>query len=443
MPESDLVLTDAVADPSEYLPLETSAAGSMSNEAPMIASCSFDLVTALAAKGFVILTGPSGTGKSKVGLQLARALQIQEPMPANYELVPVGPDWNDSRRLLGFRSPFGKQRVIEGAPTNDTFDITLALRLLLRALHPGRNLSPHFLILDEMNLSHVERYFSSFLSVMEANRSVPPAAQIPLVSPQDSRLIAAMLSADEPGAIEAESCQAIANQNAGICFPANLFIVGTVNVDETTYMFSPKVLDRAHVLEMTAVSPRDYLSPGSTASAPASMPPADALALLKSGAEARRTANLENRSPLEFITEIGEQVGLTNAQISEIQEGVITALDGLYKFLEPVGFAFGYRTVNEVFAYLRFWLLAKWNISQGASAPAPSTAGVSPDSQGGTAVDPNSKMSPGAESSGLSVLGWKEGLDRALLQKVLPKLHGNRRELGSALPAVQIGRAHV
>lgn len=68
MPEAENLLADAVADPAEYLPLETSAAGSMSNEAPIIASCSFDLVTALAAKGFVILTGPSGTGKSKVGL---------------------------------------------------------------------------------------------------------------------------------------------------------------------------------------------------------------------------------------------------------------------------------------------------------------------------------------------------------------------------------------
>lgn len=356
-------------------------------------------------------------------------------MPVNYELVPVGPDWNDSRRLLGFRSPFGKQRTVDGVASNDTFDITLALRLLLRALHPGRNLSPHFLILDEMNLSHVERYFSAFLSVMEANRSVPAAAQIPLVTPQDVRLIAAILNADEPGSIEAESCNTLATQQAGICFPANLYIVGTVNVDETTYMFSPKVLDRAHVLEMKSVSPRDYLSPGSTTSAPASMPPAEALSLLRSGTEARRTASLENRSPLEFITEVGEQVGLTNAQVSEIQEGAITALNGLYKFLEPVGFAFGYRTVNEVFAYLRFWLLAKRNIAQGVGTSTPLAAGTPLNPEPEASADPSAPP-PTAESAGLSVLGWKDGLDRAILQKVLPKLHGNRRELGSALPAL-------
>ena len=89
---------------------------------------------------------------------------------------------------------------------------------------------PYLLILDEMNLAHVERYFSDFLSGVESRRPVLPD----LVFDQPSRQ---WVLRD----VEAQR----------LPLPRNLFVVGTVNVDETTYMFSPKVLDRAFTFEFS------------------------------------------------------------------------------------------------------------------------------------------------------------------------------------------------
>ena len=72
-----------------------------------------------------------------------------------------------------------------------------------------------------MNLSHVERYFADFLSVMESNEEIPLYAEGTVDNGVPSKLKV----------------------------PANLFIIGTVNIDETTNMFSPKVLDRANTIE--------------------------------------------------------------------------------------------------------------------------------------------------------------------------------------------------
>ena len=70
-----------------------------------------------------------------------------------------------------------------------------------------------------MNLSHVERYFADFLSALESGEKIPLHKNIVSEIEQEMKL------------------------------PNNLMVVGTVNVDETTYMFSPKVLDRANVIE--------------------------------------------------------------------------------------------------------------------------------------------------------------------------------------------------
>ena len=108
-----------------------------------------------------------------------------------------------------------------------------ALDLIIRA---SRNKErPHFLILDEMNLSHVERYFSDFLSLMEVKKIDAEASKIKLHSNEDG-----MPSTD--GNVEG-------SVEHRISWPENLFVIGTVNIDETTHMFSPKVLDRAHVIE--------------------------------------------------------------------------------------------------------------------------------------------------------------------------------------------------
>ena len=133
-----------------------------------------------------------------------------------YELVPVGADWTSNEQVLGYPDGLDKSRYVR----------TKALNLILRAVaEPDL---PHFLILDEMNLSHVERYFADLLSAME--------------SEEDSLHLH---SDTNPDGTPAERD----GVRGEVRLPPNLFIVGTVNVDETTYMFSPKVLDRANVLE--------------------------------------------------------------------------------------------------------------------------------------------------------------------------------------------------
>ena len=132
-----------------------------------------------------------------------------------YEIVSVGADWTSNENVVGYPDGLDRSR----------YQRTTTLDLILRAqAEPGR---PFFLILDEMNLSHVERYFADFLSAIESD------AAIPLHSDRD----AAGNSVPRDG-VPGE-----------VHLPANLFVIGTVNVDETTYLFSPKVLDRANVLE--------------------------------------------------------------------------------------------------------------------------------------------------------------------------------------------------
>lgn len=100
-----------------------------------------------------------------------------------------------------------------------------ALRLIIEASKEENQRKPYFLILDEMNLSHVERYFADFLSVMESDE------EIMLYSGKQRKSSDGIEVPDK------------------ISWPQNLFVIGTVNIDETTYMFSPKVLDRANTIE--------------------------------------------------------------------------------------------------------------------------------------------------------------------------------------------------
>lgn len=184
------------------------------------------LITALASKPFVILAGGTGTGKTKCAIEVARKVCRKQPAgkAADYEVVAVGADWTDTRPLLGYENILG---------SSPTYTVPKALDLIIRA---SRNKErPHFLILDEMNLSHVERYFSDFLSLMEAKKIDAEASKIKLHSNEKG-----MPSTD--GNVEG-------SVEHRISWPENLFVIGTVNIDETTHMFSPKVLDRAHVVE--------------------------------------------------------------------------------------------------------------------------------------------------------------------------------------------------
>lgn len=184
------------------------------------------LITSLASKPFVILAGGTGTGKTKCAIEVARRVCRKQPAgeAADYEVVAVGADWTDTRPLLGYENILG---------TKPSYTVPKALDLIIRASrNPDR---PFFLILDEMNLSHVERYFSDFLSIMESKKIDTEASTIKLHANKDG-----MPSTD--GNVGGKVEQRIQ-------WPDNLFVIGTVNIDETTHMFSPKVLDRAHVIE--------------------------------------------------------------------------------------------------------------------------------------------------------------------------------------------------
>jgi 5-methylcytosine-specific restriction enzyme B len=167
-------------------------------------------VASLLAKRFLILTGLSGSGKTKLALAFAQYLSRRGS--PSVRLIPVGADWTSNENVIGY--PDGLN------PGN--YLVQPGLELILYARE--KPAEPCFLILDEMNLSHVERYFADFLSALES------AEPIPLYT----------------GAERQGSGRTIPHE---IPIPDNLFVVGTVNIDETTYMFSPKVLDRAGVIE--------------------------------------------------------------------------------------------------------------------------------------------------------------------------------------------------
>jgi len=176
---------------------------------------------ALEAKRFVILSGISGTGKTRLALEVAKL--HSPPGTRRWEVIPVRPDWTDGRPLLGYLNPLSGSYV-----TTPFLRLLLAaFREEVAAMDDKRAPAPFFAILDEMNLARVEHYFADVLSAMESGEPIP-------------------LHDDE----KVERDQGIPR---AVAMPHNLFVVGTVNVDETTFMFSPKVLDRAFTLELDDV----------------------------------------------------------------------------------------------------------------------------------------------------------------------------------------------
>ncbi len=174
-------------------------------------------------KRFVLLSGLSGTGKTALLTTYARLYlrQLGLDEKRHLSLVPVSPDWRDPSGLLGY---------FNALHSDPTFQAEPALRLVVAA---ARNPSlPYFLILDEMNLARVELYFAPFLSAMESGRELPLHAHDEVVN----------------------------GVPPTIPWPTNLFVGGTVNMDETTHPFSDKVLDRAFTMEFWDVDLDAFLA---------------------------------------------------------------------------------------------------------------------------------------------------------------------------------------
>lgn len=204
-------------------------------------------ITAIKSKPFLLLAGISGTGKSRIVRELARACwDVDSPeytahKPKNYEMVQVKPNWHDSSELIGYVSRINGEQYVVGP----------FLRFMVKAiLDPN---TPYFLCLDEMNLAPVEQYFAEFLSVIESRKQENgKVVTDPIVDYEPTEayknLIDQLFDDDE---IRAEYLKEEGGKRLSI--PQNLIVVGTVNMDETTFSFSRKVLDRAMTIEMNEV----------------------------------------------------------------------------------------------------------------------------------------------------------------------------------------------
>lgn len=167
----------------------------------------------LKSKPFVILAGTSGTGKTRLVRVFAEAIG------ANYKLVSVRPDWSDSSDLFGHVNLKGE--FVPGA----------IIDYIHEAAKPENINIPYFLCLDEMNLARVEYYLSDFLSIIETRHK------------KDGRVVTDEIILDKAAAVT----------YGKVILPENLYVIGTVNMDETTFPFSKKVLDRANTIEFSYV----------------------------------------------------------------------------------------------------------------------------------------------------------------------------------------------
>ena len=202
-------------------------------------------ITAIKSKPFLLLAGISGTGKSRIVRELARSCweegsaEYEAQNPKNFEMVQVKPNWHDSSELIGYVSR------VSGSPVFVAGDF---LKFVAKAWENPD--VPYFLCLDEMNLAPVEQYFAEYLSVVESRKADDNGVITtdPILRKCEEQwyfdLTAQLTSDDE--------VRARFNKD-GIAVPQNLIVVGTVNMDETTFSFSRKVLDRAMTIEMNEV----------------------------------------------------------------------------------------------------------------------------------------------------------------------------------------------
>lgn len=234
--------------------------------ASVVASKYRPYITAIKSKPFLLLAGISGTGKSRIVRELARACwevgtsDYKEHKPKNYEMVQVKPNWHDSSELIGYVSRLGEE------PAFIAGDF---LKFIVKAWENPH--VPYFLCLDEMNLAPVEQYFAEYLSVVESRKKdeeTGDAVTDPILKPEYEAELDEKTNERVPKAwyknlinellVECpdEKQFGLYRQfiEKGISIPQNLIVVGTVNMDETTFSFSRKVLDRAMTIEMNEVN---------------------------------------------------------------------------------------------------------------------------------------------------------------------------------------------
>lgn len=253
----------------------------------------------------------------------------------NYKIIPVGANWTENRNIVGYYNLI-----------TNKYQSTPAFDLIKKSNEDKEN--PYFLILDEMNLSHVERYFADYLSAIESKEKIP-----------------------------------LYGTDRELEIPNNLFTIGTVNVDETTYMFSPKVLDRANTIEFETYSAKDYMNNKFPINKPSG-----------------NVNYLENPLDNNDISELGinelhnilEDVTVNGGDFWTILSNEIFKFQ---EILKGSGFDFGFRVINEI---TRFMTVA-WIYEN----------------------KPNYWEN------------WERYFDAQIKQKMLPKLHGSKHMINDTL----------
>lgn len=279
-------------------------------------------ITAIKSKPFLILAGISGTGKSRIVRELARACwdvdsnEYETQKPRNFEMIQVKPNWHDSSELIGYVSRIGADQNGNGI----SFVVGDFLKFIAKAWEEPD--VPYFLCLDEMNLAPVEQYFAEYLSVIES-RKVDREGNVvtdPILKQNAQSWywnLCTELTDDEK--LRAQF------RDKGISIPQNLIVVGTVNMDETTFSFSRKVLDRAMTIEMNDVD----LYGGLT----------------------HRYEQIGKVSSEHLVGNAVEGVDVYESN-KEVCEVVINYLQEINKKLEGTPFKVAYRTRNEFLLYI-------------------------------------------------------------------------------------------
>lgn len=311
-------------------------------------------LTALRTKPFMLLAGISGTGKSRIVRKLAQAtvtegLQKAEGYkgtdfandrwtlhsPANFELIQVKPNWHNSMDVIGYLSNIPSPHYV----------FTPFIEFIVKAWqHPE---VPFFLCLDEMNLAPVEEYFAEFLSAIES-RSFEGGEYLtdPIIKPFNSfgkDVAKTMVNTLFPNFTAADKNSFLGKvvdhlETKGLTLPKNLIVIGTVNMDETTFSFSCKVLDRAMSVEMNEVNYDSFLTDTTD----------DDLKAIVEAFEQNDDADLNallvdrHIEAREIIDDLGDDAKFT-----------IDYLKRINALLEGTPFKLGYRAANEALIYLQ------------------------------------------------------------------------------------------
>ena len=333
-----------------WLPLQTK------NDGISIAN----YIAAIRTKPFLLLAGISGTGKSRIVRKLAQMTVTEELQkkydkescgtdfendrwnlhtPANFKLIQVKPNWHNSMDVVGYLTNIPEPHYV----------FTPFVEFIARAWQHQD--IPFFLCLDEMNLAPVEEYFAEFLSAIESrafeNRDGEEVyVTDPIIKPfmefdteevkLSDNLINTLLPKIEPASgEEGNKVLKISDhfKTKGLTLPKNLIVIGTVNMDETTYSFSRKVLDRAMSFEMNDVDYLKFLE-GTTD---------DELKSIRE--ELKENLN-------ELLTDRHIEAKEVISQLGEDAEFIVAYLDKVNKLLAGTPFKLGYRAANEAMLYV-------------------------------------------------------------------------------------------